>query len=87
MAKSTFEVGEKEKHLVSVDWDRVMKRIQIDLDGQKVVDEMHYSPGAKKFPLDVGSSEKHKVEVSVGMFSPMKVLVDGKPAKRSDAHA
>lgn len=85
MGKSTFEVGEKEKHLVSVDLDRVMKRVQIYLDGQKVIDETHYSPLAKKFPFDVGDLEKHKVEVSVGI--QVKVTVDGKPVQMSGAHA
>ncbi len=92
MAKSSFEVGEKEKHILTVDRDRVMKHIRIELDGEKLADEYIYSLGGKKFSFDVGSSEVHKVEVSLGMALPLlafvkgrelKVLVDGKPARSS----
>lgn len=86
--KSSFEVGEKEKHTLTVDYDWMMKKIRIELDGEKLADEYHYSPLAKKFSFDVGSSEVHKVEVSLGRFSyfkgrEVKVLVDGKPARSS----
>jgi hypothetical protein len=88
MVKSSFEVGEKEKYTLTVDRDWVMKRIHIELDGETVADEYHYSPLAKTFSFDVGSSEVHKVEFSVGRFSyfkgrEVKVLVDGKPARSS----
>ena len=99
MAKSSFEVGENEKHILTIDRDRVMKHILIELDGEKLADEFIYSLGAKKFSFDVGSSEVHKVEVSLGMALPLlaivkerelRVLVDGKPAtpltSRSDGH-
>jgi len=88
MAKSSFEVGEKEKHTLTVDHDWVMKKIRIELDGEKLADEYHYSPLAKTYSFDVGSSEVHKVEVNLGRFSyfkgrEVKVLVDGKPARSS----
>jgi hypothetical protein len=83
MAKSSFEVGEREKHSPTVDWDRVTKRVRIELDAEKLADEFHYWPGAKKFSFDIGSSKAHKVEVSVGMSSPLWVLVDGKPVRGS----
>ena len=60
MAKSSFEVGEKEKHTLTVDHDWVMKRIHIELDGEKLADEYHYSPLAKTWSFDVGSSEVHR---------------------------
>jgi len=94
MAKSSFEVGEKEKHTLTVDLDWVMKRILIELDGEKLADEYYYSLGAKTWSFDVGSSEVHKVEVRLGMTLPLlaivkrrevKVLVDGKPARSSSA--
>ena len=92
MAKSSFEVGEREKHSLTVDWDWVMKRMYIELDGEKLADEYYYSLGAKTWSFDVGSSEVHKVEVSLGMTLPLvaifkrrelKVFVDGKPARSS----
>jgi hypothetical protein len=90
MGKSTFEVGDKEKHSLTVDTNMVMKTIRIDVDGQKVIDESLFSPGAKKFAFDVGSSEVHKVEVDFGMTRwafgrKMTVLVDGKPIQGSSA--
>ncbi len=60
-----------------------MKRTHIELDAEKLAEEYHYSPLAKTWSFDVGSSEVHKVEVTLGRFSyfkgrEVKVLVDGK---------
>jgi hypothetical protein len=82
MAKAKFEIGEAEKHLIVVDWDWFMKHITIELDGEEMVNEFHYSPAAKKVQFDVGSFEKHRVEISTGKFSPIKVFVDGKTAQK-----
>jgi hypothetical protein len=91
MAKFSFEIGEREKHTLTVDHDMVMKRTRIELDGEKLAEEYRYSPLGKTYSFDVGSSEVHKIEVSLGRFSyfkgrEVKVLVDGKPAQKSDAH-
>ena len=88
MGKSIFEVGEKEKHSLAIDRDMIMKTIRIDVDGQKVIDESLFSPGAKKFAFDVGSSEVHKVEVHLGLprwafGRKLTVLVDGKSVQSS----
>ena len=90
VGKSKFEVGEREKHSLTVDTDRVMKTIRIEVDGQKVIDESLFSPAPKKFAFDVGSSEVHKVEVDLGMTRwafgrKITVLVDGKPVQSSSA--
>jgi hypothetical protein len=64
------------------DWDMVAKRMRVELDGQTIFSKGNFfSPVTRKFHLDVGTSETHKVEVSAGPFSPIKVLVDGKPAQ------
>ena len=92
LAKSSFEIGEKEKHTLTVDHDWLTKHIRIELDGEKLADEYYYSLGAKTWSFDVGTSEVHKVEVRLGMSLPLvaifkrrdlKVLVDGKPARSS----
>ncbi len=83
MSKTNFEIGEKEKHLLTVSWSIVSKRILIKLDDEKLVDKGHFTPGPEQFTFDVGDTEKHKVEVSVGGFSHLKVLVDGKPIEGS----
>ncbi|MGA2665350.1 MAG: hypothetical protein ABSF83_10435 [Nitrososphaerales archaeon] len=86
MARSSFEMGEKEKHTLTVDRDRVMKKTRIELDGEKLADEYYYSPLAKNWCFGAGISEVHKVEVGLGLTSHKgKVLVDGKPARRSTA--
>jgi hypothetical protein len=78
MSKVKFEIGEAEKHVVFVHNDLLIKRITIEVDGVKVVDEEHFSPAGKKFQFDVGSSEKHHVEVSAGGLSHTELFVDGK---------
>jgi len=88
MGKSSFEIGDREKHTLTVDRDFVMKHIRIELDGEKLADEYRYSPLGMKWSFDVGTSEPHKVEVSLGNFSyfhgrELKVLVDGKPVQSS----
>ena len=84
MAKFNFEVGETEKHLVNINWSKLMKRVRIEVDGQAVIDEPNFSPAVKKYAFDVGKSEIHKLEVSAGMFSPLEVGVHGKPMKHTD---
>jgi hypothetical protein len=81
MTKVTFEIGETETHLPVVNYSWFWKHVTIELDGEKVVDEFHYSPLPKKFQFDVGRSEKHRVEISAGTFSPIKLVVDGKAAQ------
>jgi len=81
MAKTSFEIGEKEKHTLSIDWSLVMKRVRIELDGDKLTEEYIYSPLGSKFSYDIGTSEAHEVEVRVGGFTKLKVLVDGKPVQ------
>lgn len=83
MTKAKFEIGEIEKHLVIVDNSILWKRITIELDGEKVVNESHFSPKGKKFQFDVGSSEKHHVEISAGGFSHTELFVDGKAVQKS----
>jgi hypothetical protein len=79
-----FEIGEKEKHIISVETNLVSKFITIELDGERLIHNWHPSPFAKKFQFDVGTSESHKVEVTVGAFTPAVVLVDGKALGRSE---
>ena len=90
MSKLSFEVGDTEKHTLTVDHDWVMKRTRIELDGERLADDYHYSLLGKTYSFDVGSPEVHKVEVKLGRFSyfrgrEVKVLVDGKPAPSSTA--
>jgi hypothetical protein len=78
VTRSKFEIGETEKHTIFVNNSMLMKKIIIEIDGEKVVDEPHFSPLGKKFQFDVGSSEKHHLDISAGGFSTTKLFVDGK---------
>ena len=83
MTKVKFEIGENEKHTVTVNASALLKFIKIEVDGKKVVNEANFTPSAKKFELDVGNAEKHHLEISAGPFSPIKLFVDGKEAQKS----
>jgi hypothetical protein len=69
MPKEKFEIGEKEKHSFTVEYSIITKRIKIEQDGVIVANGFHYSPRAKKFQFDVGTSELHHVEITAGPFS------------------
>ena len=83
MSKAKFEIGDNEKHIIVVDNSLFWKHITIELDGEKVVNESHFSPTGKKFEFDVGSSEKHHVKISAGGFSHTELFVDGKAVQET----
>ena len=72
-----FEIGENEKHYLTVDWSLLSKQLRIELDGEILVREWHLSPGAKRVELDVGHSEPHHVLVVAGGLHRTEVRVDG----------
>jgi hypothetical protein len=83
MTKAKFEIGENEKHTIIVNASAFLKYIKIEVDDGKVVNESNFQPLPKRFQLDVGSSEKHHVEISAGPFSTIKLFVDGKEAQKT----
>ena len=83
MAKDTFKIGENEKHVILVNASIFWKRITIEIDGKTMVNEYSYSPSPKQYHFDVGTSEKHHVEISAGGFSSIKVVVDGKEVQKT----
>jgi hypothetical protein len=81
VANARFEIGEKERHFFTVDWNIISKRIKIEQDGEMVANELRFhTPFARRFRFDIGSSEPHHVEMIVGPFHPIELLVDGRPA-------
>ena len=82
MTKARFEIGETEKHVFVVNWNIFWKHITIELDGKKVADEFRYTPTPKTFQFDVGSSEKHHVEITAGVLSH-QLLVDGRAVQKT----
>ncbi len=83
MGKAKFEIGEKEKHTITVNASALLKLIKIEVDGKKVVNESHFTPTAKKFQLEVGDTEKHQVEIEAGPFSSPTLTVDGKSVQKT----
>jgi len=78
-----FEVGENEKHTITVAWSIFSKQLRIELDGEVVTSEWHLSLGATQVELDVGRSETHHVLVTAGGFHRTEVWVDGKKIQPS----
>ena len=68
MSNEKFEIGEKEKHFFTVDWNKITKRVKIEQDGGIVANELHFLPLAKKFDFDIGGSEPHHIEITVDHF-------------------
>ena len=74
-----YEMGEKEQHYLTIDWNAATKAMTVELDGKAILKKgFFFSPRNQKFHFDVGASEIHKVEVSAGLFSSIIVLVDGR---------
>lgn len=76
MSKAKFEIGDNEKHQVFVNANPLLKFIRIEVDGERVVNVANFQP-SRKFDLEVGEKEKHKLEIHVRALTPTKLLVDG----------
>ena len=83
MTKAKFEIGEKEKHTIIVNKNRLLKYISIEVDGKKVINEAYFSPTPKKFHLEVGNTEKHQVEIETHPLAATTITVDGKVAQQT----
>lgn len=77
MSKAKFEIGENEKHIISVNANPFLKFIRIEVDGERVINVANFQP-SRKFQIDVGKSEEHHVEIDIRALSPIKLIVDGK---------
>ncbi len=44
MTKAKFVIGETEKHTIIVNASALLKYIQIEVDGEKVVNEANFQP-------------------------------------------
>lgn len=73
-----FEIGETEKHYITIDWSIFSKHLKIERDGEVITDEMHLSPLPTKVEFDIGSAEPHHVQILAGGFHRTEVRVDGK---------
>ena len=61
MTKAKFEIGETEKHTIIVN---VTPLTEIEVDGEKVVNESHFSSLPKKFQVEVINTEKNYAALS-----------------------
>ena len=77
--KTTFTVGDEEKHQVEVEISYWSGRERIYVDGKQVVKKFNLGVGCD-YKFIVGENEKHNVEVKgTGFFTPkIEVFVDGK---------
>ena len=64
MTKAKFEIGETEKHTIIVNASALLKHIKIEVDGEKVVNESHFSSLSKKFQVEVINTEKNYAALS-----------------------
>ena len=62
MTKAKFEIGETEKHTIIV--TPLLKYTAIEVDGEKVVNESHFSSLPKKFQVEVINTEKNYAALS-----------------------
>ena len=76
MSKARFEIGDHEKHVISVNANPFLKYIRIEVDGERVIDVPNLVP-SRKFDLEIGNTEKHKVEIFIRLLSPVRLMVDG----------
>jgi hypothetical protein len=59
MTKAKFEIGETEKHAIIVNAIPLLKYTTIEMDGEKVINESHFSSLTKKFQVEVINTEKN----------------------------
>lgn len=80
MATVKFEVGNNEKHSVTVEatapW---LRKLKVVVDGKEVVNKVWSKSFGGSAEITVGEGERHQVEVRVnGQFTPkIEVTVDG----------
>lgn len=76
MSKAKFEVGDDEKHTVSVNANPFLKYIRVEVDGKRVINVANFTP-TRKLELEVGESEKHHLEIDIRALTPIRLFVDG----------
>jgi hypothetical protein len=84
----SFEVGEHEKHLVSLDFNQMIGNLRIYVDNQAVVNELRLFSLSltKTYEFFVGTNERHAVKIEkrrklfLAGLRPQKysVYVDGR---------
>ena len=76
-----FEVGEKEKHTVIAEYSKWTGKMEISVDAKNIISKNVACEFKQPyFKFDVGSKEKHKVEVLLKglVLTSFEVLIDGK---------
>jgi len=79
MTGAIYEIGDREKHRLEVDYSRWTGNIKLLLDGRELTDSHKYRGGEKKLEFEIGNMEKHKVELNVAKYgNKFELRVDGK---------
>jgi hypothetical protein len=61
----SFEVGEHEKHVVSLDYNQMIGQLSIAVDNREVINELRVFSLSlvRKYEFFVGTSERHAVRI------------------------
>ena len=79
MTGKRYEIGEKEKHLLEVDYSKWTGKVKLLLDGKELTEAQKFLGGRKSLEFEIGSLEKHKIVLNVAPQGNMfEVRVDGK---------
>jgi hypothetical protein len=78
MTGVTYEIGDKEKHVLEVDQSKWSGKIKLLLDGREITDARSFR-GGKKLEFEIGNVEKHRVQLDVASYgNKFELRVDGK---------
>lgn len=79
MTGVTYKIGDKEKHLLEVDYSKWTGKIKLLLDGRELTDAQRFRGGEKMLEFEIGNVEKHKVELNVATYgNNFELRIDGK---------
>ena len=83
MTKAKFEIGETEKHPIIVNASALLKYIKIEVDGEKVVNEVKLSAIGKEVPVGRGKFRKASFGNQRWTVLAYQTIVDGKEAQKT----
>jgi hypothetical protein len=77
MTKARYAIGENEKHEVFVQTNFWTAKLEVDVDGKRVVDTRNWGVHTD-FSFQVGENEKHEILIKMNFTNAFEIYVDGK---------
>ena len=74
-----FEIGDKEKHNISFNYETFMGKVKILVDGKEHTSSRAFIVGHHSYTLSVGENEKHTVRID--LENPLFFAFRGSDAK------